>query len=145
MFILITLTSCALSEKVKEMRHIIVSILFILIPAWILRLEVWIQLHLCKWDREEVVLLRVEFASFLYEKVRFAVHCLPSESVQLHAGAGLVYPALVYAEEVLAEHFAHLPAFEVEWTHTLEEELDFLKAIVRSQSQRIDALEKQLA
>ena len=30
-------------------------------------------------------------------------------------------------------------------TEELEEELDFLKAIVRSQSQRIDALEKQLA
>ena len=30
-------------------------------------------------------------------------------------------------------------------TEELEEELDFLKAIVRSQSQRIDALEKQRA
>ena len=30
-------------------------------------------------------------------------------------------------------------------TEELEEELDFLKAIVRSQSQRIDALEKRLA
>lgn len=30
-------------------------------------------------------------------------------------------------------------------TEKLEEELDFLKSIVRSQSQRIDALEKRLA
>lgn len=30
-------------------------------------------------------------------------------------------------------------------TEELEEELDFLKSIVRSQSQRIDALEKRLA
>ena len=30
-------------------------------------------------------------------------------------------------------------------TEELEEELDFLKSVVRSQSQRIDALEKQLA
>ena len=30
-------------------------------------------------------------------------------------------------------------------TEELEEELDFLKAIVRSQSQRIEALEKRLA
>ena len=30
-------------------------------------------------------------------------------------------------------------------TEELEEELDFLKSVVRSQSQRIDALEKRLA
>ena len=104
----------AIIAKVQEMRCLN-FIFFRLIPTWVIRCELRIQLHLRERNRKKIVLLRVKCPAALEHKILLAIHSLPLEiSDDALLKSGRIEIILSDSEKILAENLALFPPDDVE-------------------------------
>ena len=98
-------------------------IFFRLIPTWVIRCELRIQLHLRERNRKKIVLLRIKCPAALEHEILLAIHSLPLEiSDDALLKSGRIEIILSDAEKILAENLALFPPDDIEIPVSLEEE-----------------------